>query len=329
MSYPPAWKCKDCPSYDLCKTCHTQFTDTGDHHTAGHVFENVASAAAAKLSTMIAVLLEHGGLDLRLKTDSAFGWTPIHYALYAGNESLARSLVDRLCSGNSYEVSERLGHAKQDVLRHMGAPLSLFRGLPSAVKVWQDDGVVVFCSFFSVRSNFCCPPGARGYYELVILEMDLYPSMALRLPPLTAFWQIRVTEWVTTKNHGWLMALQNVNGTMVKQNTSASGRLVTWWAWRVIWRRCRCSSPSTAALRHPMAVSLSSLQTQYSTVFLLPSLAEMARCAATWTRHPSSTRLRRPTSRCLSTFINIMPNVPQQFSDTCSLCLLGTRSCLH
>jgi len=82
---------------------------------------------------MTVVLLEHGGLDLLLRTDSAFDWTPIHYALYAGNEVLARSLVEKLCSGSgdSSEVSERLGHAKQDVLRHMDAPLSLFRVLLS------------------------------------------------------------------------------------------------------------------------------------------------------------------------------------------------------
>jgi len=160
----PRWKCTDCPSYDLCKTYHTQFTDTGDHHTAGHVFENVAVAAAAKVSAMTAVLLEHVGIDMLLRTDSAFGWTQIHYVLYTGNEALARSLVDRLCSGsgNSSEVFEWLGNAKQDVLRHMGAPLSLFRSLPSAVKAWQDDGVVAFRSFCSVRSNFCCPPGAWG-----------------------------------------------------------------------------------------------------------------------------------------------------------------------
>ena len=86
--------------------------------------------------------------------------------------------MERLCSDScdSSEVSERLGHANQDVLSHMDAPLSLFRGLPSAVKVWQDDGVIAFSSFYSVRSKFCCPPGARGYYELVILEMNIVPQ---------------------------------------------------------------------------------------------------------------------------------------------------------
>jgi len=127
---------------------------------------------------MTEVLLECWGLDMLLRTDAAFGWTTIHYALYVGNEALASSLVERLCSGSgdSSEISERLVHAKQDVLRHMDAQLSLFRGLPSAVKVLQDDGVVAFSSFCSLRSNFCCPPGARGYYELVILEMDMYPQ---------------------------------------------------------------------------------------------------------------------------------------------------------
>jgi len=299
----PRWKCKDCPNYYLCHTCHARFLDTGDHYTAGHVFENAASAAAAaavaavaaKLSTMTAVLLEHGGLDLLLRTDSAFGWIPIHYALYAGNESLARSLVERLCRGNSIEVSERLGYAKQNILRHMGAPLSLFRGLPSAVKVWQDDDVVAFRSFCSVRSNFCCPPGTCGYYELVIIEMDMFPQYGFtsaafnRVPAVSG-------NGVGDDTESW--AVDGARKCKLHDGTAAYeckwkvGDVVGL-AW--MWRRCRCSSPSTAALRHPMAVSLNSLQTQCSTAFLLPLLASVARCAATWTRHPSSTRRSRPT----------------------------------
>jgi len=93
-----------------------------------------------------------------------------------GNEAMARTLVERQCSADGSDVSERLGHATQDVLCHTHALLSLFRGLPYAVKVGQDDGVVAFGSFCSVRSRVCCPPGARGYYELTILETDTYPQ---------------------------------------------------------------------------------------------------------------------------------------------------------
>jgi len=95
---------------------------------------------------------------------------------YVGNDILARTLVERQCSGDGGEVSERLGNATQDVLGHTHAPVSLFQGLPYQVKVCQDDGVVAFRSFCSVRSNLCCLPGARGYYELTILVTDAEPE---------------------------------------------------------------------------------------------------------------------------------------------------------
>jgi len=125
---------------------------------------------------MTEALLEHGGLDLLLGKDSTFACTPLHYALYVGNDTLARTLVERQCSGDEGDVSERLGNATQDVLSHTHALVSLFRGLPYQVKVCQDDGVVAFSSFCSVLSNLCCPPGTRGYYELTILETDAEPK---------------------------------------------------------------------------------------------------------------------------------------------------------
>jgi len=157
--------------------------DAGSSKSAGvsclHVAAAMATNTGAATETagkMTEVVLEHAGLDLLLRTDATFGWTPLHYALYVGNEALARTLVERQCSADGSNVSERYGHAMQDVLSHTHAPLSLFRGLPYAVKVGQDDGVVAFGSFCSVRSRVCCPPGTRGYYELTILETNTEPQ---------------------------------------------------------------------------------------------------------------------------------------------------------
>ena len=46
--------------------------------------------------------MERGGVALLSQADSHAGWTPLHCALYAGNEALARALAARLGGGDAH-----------------------------------------------------------------------------------------------------------------------------------------------------------------------------------------------------------------------------------
>ena len=100
-------------------------------------------------------------------------------------------LAERLGSGGDSAASELLVQAKRRVLEPRHAPLSLFRGLPWAVKLGPHIGVFEFsseqvpargsltevCSAFStLRSTRSCPLGSKGYYEVEILGLDSEPQ---------------------------------------------------------------------------------------------------------------------------------------------------------
>ena len=71
----------------------------------------------------------------------------------------------------------RLEQARQRVLEPSHTPLALFRGLPWAVKLGPDSGVVEFSVFSTLRSTHSCPPGGKGYYEVEILGLDSVPQL--------------------------------------------------------------------------------------------------------------------------------------------------------
>ena len=60
--------------------------------------------------------MERGGVALLSQADSHAGWTPLHCALYAGNEALARALAARLGGGDAHAAAEQLEQARRHVL---------------------------------------------------------------------------------------------------------------------------------------------------------------------------------------------------------------------
>ena len=89
-------------------------------------------------------------------------------------------MVERLCSGASADGEGQLAEAQRDVrehqLRQQSSAFALFRGLPCDAQLSEADGVVLFSSFSAVRSKYRCPKGAKGYYELEIVEVTSYPQ---------------------------------------------------------------------------------------------------------------------------------------------------------
>ena len=155
--------------------------DAGATNLAGatclHSFAGSSAGGAGDAAwQMIEVVLEHAGDDLLRRRDAALGWTPIHYALYSRNEDLARTMVERLCSGAGGDVEEQLAEAQRNVrehqLRQPSSEIALFRGRPWDAQVSAADGVVAFHLFSAVRSKHRCPKGGKGYYELEILSLD-------------------------------------------------------------------------------------------------------------------------------------------------------------
>jgi hypothetical protein len=61
------------------------------------------------------VMMECGGIELLSQADFHSGLTPLDYALYVGNQALARMLAERLGGDNS-AASELLEHARRRVL---------------------------------------------------------------------------------------------------------------------------------------------------------------------------------------------------------------------
>ena len=122
------------------------------------------------------LVMERGGVALLSQADSHAGWTPLHCALYAGNEALARALAARLGGGDAHAAAEQLEQARRHVLGPSLAPLALFRGVPWAAKLGPDTGVVEFSAFSTLRSAHRCPPGGKGYYEVEILVLDQCPQ---------------------------------------------------------------------------------------------------------------------------------------------------------
>ena len=127
--------------------------------------------------------------------------------------------------------------------------------------------MVAFRSFCSVRSNFCCPPGAQGYYELVILEMDMLPQYG---SASAAFNRILAhsSDGVGDNEESWA-----VDGARkFKWHDGTAAYECEWKVGDVVGLACDLEKMQTlisimAAPRHPMAVSLSSLQTECSTAF--------------------------------------------------------------
>ena len=121
--------------------------------------------------------MERGGIELISQADLHSGWTPLDCALYVGNEALARMLAERLGSGGDSAASELLEQARRRVLEPSHAPLSLFRGLPWAVKLGPHIGEFELSEFSTLRSTRSCPLGRKGYYEVEILGLDSeYPQ---------------------------------------------------------------------------------------------------------------------------------------------------------
>jgi len=120
-------------------------------------------------------IMERGGTELLSQADFHSGLTPLDCAIYVGNEALARMLAAGMGSGDDSAASDLLDQARQRVLEPH-APLALFRGLPWALKLGPDSGVVEFSAFSTVRSTHSCPPGGKGYYEVEILGLDSAPQ---------------------------------------------------------------------------------------------------------------------------------------------------------
>ena len=149
------------------------------------------------------LLIGRGGVDLVSKTDSNFGWTPLHYALYVGNEALARMLAERMCQGDASEISEQLERARQHVLdEQRRGPLALWRGLPCDAKLGADKGVVEFCKFSTLRSAQRCPLGGKGYYELEILACDECPQYGFAAPAFQRVPEVS-HDGVGDDGHSW------------------------------------------------------------------------------------------------------------------------------
>jgi hypothetical protein len=91
-------------------------------------------------------------------------------------EALARMLAAGLGSGDDSAASELLEQARRRVLEPSHAPLALFRGLPWAVKLDPDSGVVEFSASSTLRSTHSCTPGFKGYYEVEILGLEMKPQ---------------------------------------------------------------------------------------------------------------------------------------------------------
>ena len=72
---------------------------------------------------------------------------------------------------------EHLEQLHRDVRAVVGLSLAVFRGLPWHVKLGPADGEAQFLAGFStVRAKHRCPPGAKGYYELELVEVDIAPQ---------------------------------------------------------------------------------------------------------------------------------------------------------
>jgi hypothetical protein len=121
-------------------------------------------------------MIKSGGIDLLSQGDFFSGLTPLDCALYGGNGALARMLAAGLGNGDPSAASELLEQARKRILESSHAPLSLFRGLPWAVKLCPDSGMVQFSAFIqlhsTLRSTHSCPLGRKGYYEVEILGLD-------------------------------------------------------------------------------------------------------------------------------------------------------------
>ena len=126
-----------------------------------------------KAMKMVELLIRRGGIDLVSKTDSNFGRTPLHYALYVRNEALAGMLAEQMCHGDTSGSSDQLWRARHDLLdQQRQGPLALWRGLPCDAKLGPDEGLVEFCAFSTLRSAYSCPPGGKAYFEVEIMEIE-------------------------------------------------------------------------------------------------------------------------------------------------------------
>ena len=121
-------------------------------------------------------MMERGSIELLSQTNFHSGLTPLDCAIYVGKGALARMLAARLGSGDDSAASELLEQARWRVLEASHAPLALFRGLPWAVKLGPDSGMVEFSAFSTLRSTYSCLPGGKGYYQVEILGLDTKPQ---------------------------------------------------------------------------------------------------------------------------------------------------------
>ena len=125
---------------------------------------------------LVELALEHGGSGCLELRDALVGWTPVHWAVYVGNEAAALSMIAKTSAGD-VDQGVRLEQLKRDVRAVEEAPLAVSRGLPWHVKLGPADGEAQFMAEFStVRAKHLCPPGAKGYYELEIVEVDSAPQ---------------------------------------------------------------------------------------------------------------------------------------------------------
>ena len=82
------------------------------------------------------------------------------------------------------------------------APLSLFRGLPWAVKLGPHIGEFEFSEFSTLRSTRSCPLGSKGYYEVEILGLDSAPQYGFAT---AGFERVRgaSSDGVGDNEHSW------------------------------------------------------------------------------------------------------------------------------
>jgi hypothetical protein len=122
--------------------------------------------------------------------DAVVGWTPAHWAVCAGHESAARIMIDRTGGGGGSQTpDERLEELRRDVRGVEEADVAVFRGRPWHAKIGralacpqttamsEDDAVEFVGAFSTVRAKRRCPPGAKGYYEIEIVELDSLPQL--------------------------------------------------------------------------------------------------------------------------------------------------------
>ena len=151
-----------------------------------HSLVSAAGKTPQCILAMFEVLCSFAGeAALECRDESLqLGWTPIHNAVYRGQQELTVGLVELLCSikGLSPDThrAQLIADAEEEVQlfrdEQHSLPLALYRGVPQTAKIRGRGGTVDFVGFSTVRSSYGCPAGTRVYYEICLLRLDAKPQ---------------------------------------------------------------------------------------------------------------------------------------------------------